>query len=651
MNLKKNRLFKFMALLMAFVWLFGAYATSMTGVHATDDINNPGEDDNYYIGGENLGENDEEGLGIEATIGVLPMVNQSPPVGTWPYPNRSTNLQRRDHPSSFPDSDPIRYSFNTSYLTQGMTLGAIFDLFFNCPLRRTSDLSSGHPSFAGERFPYCPIDRRYAFRVFHAHGTDFPYMNMQRDDYVTPFPSARWDRGRLHGGYFQYAYVQLLQFNMNFCGDGDPGDIRDRYERMVIMGSYYDRMFVGPGPAVYGTVDGYFTLRNYLFPTSPNCPTAPRCPILSVDRPGTVPHSTQRDVAHPEGFIFGGWFHTPGQASNTASQDGRAWERGMGNVTTTLDRQIYARWHRPAVEKIVNPTEITPAQIAAGTPVEYTITITTDNMPAYLINFNVVDNLDPRLTFLPGSVNITPAPGEGLDSSFTLADGVLTFDISGSGEEIISEIVITFQVTVSPDATGTIGNTAYLYGPPGTGEGPIDQDEDEFEILPDGSITVNVVYDDGALVPGAIVNLYDGEGNLIGTAVTGENGRVVFPNLPDGEYTVRVTHPNYPDWSRVVPVEIVDASDEIVTVVIPRPGVGGPPDPCDCECDCECDCPECDCECDCVEGQQQPGNVPPPAGKAPTTGDFTATAPLLAGLLFSMSAVLGGTSLRKRFRR
>ena len=648
MNQRKYRFFKILALIMAFVWLIGTYATGMTGVHATDhdfDYMGSVEDNN---GVEYLREP------IVGTIGVVPLSD-------WP-----PNLQRRDHPSSPPDSDPTRPYFPTSaVVTAGMSLGEIFEMFFNCPQRMGSDasiISSGHPDHAGVRFPFDPdatdeeneAARREAFRVFHAGG--LPYLNMAEGS-TTTFPG-----NRLNTGYFQYAYVQYLHFNMNFYPNGisDPGDIRERYQRMVIMGVYYDRMFVGQYPNI--GVGEYFTLRNYLFPVSPNCPITPRCPVLSTVRPGTVPHSTQRDVAHPNGYIFGGWFRTPEQADNTASQDGRAWERDMGNVTTALNRSVYARWYRPEVDKVVNPGIITPQQIAAGAPVTYTITIDTDNMPAYLINFNVVDELDERLTFLPGTVNIAPTPTAGPNPSFTFVDGVLTFDISGfEGVETISEIEITFQVRVNPGATGTIENIASLYGPSGTGpsggDGPITYSPPaELEILPDGSITIIVVDDDGNPIPGATVNLYDDEGNPIGTGVSGEDGRVVFPNLPDGEYRAIATHPDHPGWTQEREAEILNGSDEVRIVVIPGP-LQYPPD-CECECECpdcecvECECVECECDCDC-EPPQRRRNLRKPGGTgtAPRTGDLLSVTPLLSSILFSLSAIFGGTALRRRFKK
>ena len=672
MNLRKYRFIKIIALLMAFVWLFGSYATGMTGVHATDDFDYAGSVEDDYYGGVYL---------EEPVVGAMGVV----PLSGWPY-----LLQRRDHSGLPPHSDAPRSSFPTSaVVTQGMTLGYIFDRFFTCEIRRYGDhphpvnhvlygeqISSGHPDYRGVRFPYCSEQRRDAFRVFHGcPSTPLPYLEMVDESPITiPF-------NRVGTGVFQYAYVQRLHFDLNFGGLG--GNIEPNFLREVIIYSYYDRMFVD-GLGNYGT------MRNYLFPVSPNCPEPfQRCPILDGTTLDLQPRLDQRDVVHPAGLIFGGWFTCLDTANNHGCQIGRAWERGMGRVTPYPDRFLYARWYEPTVNKVVNPTEITLGQIAARTPIEYTITIDTVNMPANLINFTVVDELDENLTFVPGSVEINPQPGS--DPYYDHDNGVLTFDISGFvGEDPIGDIVITFQVTVNPGATGIIGNIASLYGYPGTGprcpttgvELPIYQDNDELVILPDGSITVIVVDDDGNYVPGAKVNLYDDEGYPIGTGVTGEDGRVVFPHLPDGEYRVTVTHPDHPNWIQEREVEIVDASDETVIVVIPGIPPYQPPVYCDCycecdcdcycecpycdcvececKCDCKCDCPDCDCpDCDCVECECK-CDCPPPttrgrptsAGRgAPRTGDILSVTPFLSSILFSISAIFGGAALRRRFKK
>ena len=632
MNLKKYRLFKIMALSMAFVWLIGTYATGMTGVHATDDFDYTGSvDDNN--GGEYLEEP------VVGTIGVVPLSVWSPtPV-----------LERRDWTNSGDLSDDSRLPvlFNVSRLEGSwMTFADIHEAFFGCIVRR------GHTN-SSTVHPIDEDDRRAAFRVFHFHQGTLTYLNMcQHNDTATldGQPNRSWGSGN-----FQYAYVQMLYFNTNFEHNGVHTEniLGEWTSRMVIMGSHYDRMFVNSIPPFlpcYGS--GYGTLRNYLFPRSPACQVLP---------PAGGVNQGFDNLVHPRGYIFGGWFDVYYHGDQTE----RIRER-TGPVTTQPIRTLYARWYKPTIDKVVNPTEITPEQIIAGTPVTYTITIDTVNMPANLINFTVTDPLDSRLTFLPDSVNITPSPGTGAAQP-SIVNGVLTFDISDfAGEDPIGDIVITFQATVNPGATGTIENIAYLYGPPGTGpsggDGPITQSPPaELEILPDGSITVIVVDDDGNPVPGANVNLYDDEGNRIRTGVTGENGRVVFPHLPDGEYRVVVTHPDHPGWTQEREVEIVDASDEVVIVVIPGPPPYQYPIECDCECDCpECDCPDCDCpDCDCVECECQCDCPPPttrgrPAGAgrgAPRTGDFSSVTPFLASILLSMSAIFGGIELKRRFKK
>ena len=342
--------------------------------------------------------------------------------------------------------------------TPTATLGELFNQFFENEMRRTDGNSSGNEAYRGTRFPENEADRRIAFRVWHGTPNQRFHIDIVADSDEL-FPYTRWGQN-----HFQYAYVQYLHFNQNFCGNGVSSDVNPDWQRMNIMGSYYDRMFVyRNNPAVNDLWEGsdmrYETLGNRLFPTSPYCPEHP---YLSGMEP------VSRNVVHPQGYIFGGWFDTLAQANNLNSQEGRVSEREMGRVTTDLNRTIYARWY-PVVEEL-------------------------------------------------------------------------------------------------------------------------------------GSITVIVEDEDGNLVPGAEVRLYDEENNLIGSGATDEDGAVVFENLPDGLYEVVVTHPNFPNWEERREVEVVDASDEVVTVFVPEKSYV----PCDCgECD-DCYEPYIPCDCGACEDCYEP---------------------------------------------
>ena len=605
MNLRKYRFIKIIALLMAFVWLFGSYATGMTGVHATDDYN--GYDAEYYYddtgenySGENSGETDEETHNIEGR-------------SVWPPSINPPRIERRDHivetprernDNLFYDGDvPVRRPpFTVTQLpnTPLMSFDAIFNHFFNCQIRRGThptisgdEVSSGHFSHAGTRHPLCPYERHEAFRIWHFQAGVYNYLEMVAGDTLSTLGS-RWGLGG-----FQYAYVQYLHFNTNFERDGVQDDVLGpSYRRAVIMGSHYDRMFVQAFPddieGNIGDNTAYQTLRNYLFPTSPTCISRPH-PI-----PGIQP--SHNNLVHPRGYIFGGWFKAgPADdlayhANNLGTQYGRVLERGTGSVTAHANRTIYARWYPlPTVEKTVTPGQLTQQQVADGATLAYTITVNTGNLPANMINLVVEDILDERLSLVANSVAISPLPGS--YPRFTLADdGTLRFYISEfSGSDPIpnGRVVINFRATVNEDAIpeGTttdvvIDNIAYLWGPPGTG--PICP-YDGYELPIDTSPPARVV---------------------------------ITPPIP--------------------PERQPDCECE-----------------CDCpECDCECDCPECDCECDCVECDCEPPTRRQETRKqggagrgAPRTGDLLSVTPFLSSILFSMSAIFGGAALRRRFKK
>ena len=81
-----------------------------------------------------------------------------------------------------------------------------------------------------------------------------------------------------------------------------------------------------------------------------------------------------------------------------------------------------------------------------------------------------------------------------------------------------------------------------------------------------GSITVNVTDSDGNPVHGAEVTITHPSGTET-ILVTDENGQVVLPYLPDGEYTVTVMVDDEVVYETTV--EIVNGSDEVVNVKLP----------------------------------------------------------------------------------
>ncbi len=66
--------------------------------------------------------------------------------------------------------------------------------------------------------------------------------------------------------------------------------------------------------------------------------------------------------------------------------------------------------------------------------------------------------------------------------------------------------------------------------------------------------------------PGTEVELIDSNGNVVGTAVTGDDGRYLFENVPPGNYTLRFTYPNGFSASTGV-FEVVDG--QLIPVDVP----------------------------------------------------------------------------------
>lgn len=576
MKRQNNKYVKWIAFMMVFMWLFGAYATNVIVANAEDG-------NSTRIFGGSRGTNDTTTTEVEeddAEVLSVRVYQGIQAASIW-----TPRLQRRDWvgaqggwTADCNDNGGIaRVAFDTTVsLTSPITLGEIFEAFFYCIDRRTDGASSGSDP---ARHP-APEFRREAFRVFHA-GNGYPYLDM-RDCFETFFPmeTERWGEG-----YFQYAYVQILHFDQNFFGTG--GNINDDWQRTVIMGSFYDRMFVG---ADYMCGHGYHSLRNFLFPVSATCPANNSTPLPigepGHDARGSIANTSQ--ISHPNGFIFGGWFECLDTANALGSQDGRVWERGTGNVTTVPFRTIYARWYPvPIIEKTANPTTLTAAQVAAGATITYTLTVNVFDLPPDLINLEVIDNLSENLTFVPNSLtsNIGLAGitnnSEGNNLRFTI-DGLTDAPPDGL-------IIINFQASVATDTPpGTIGNTATLLGPPPTDGGPRDElGSDEAEVI-------------------------------------------VQPPIPPPP-------PPCPGCCDCEPCPGCCDCDCDCDCE-PCPGCECDCEPCPgCECDCEpcgcetgCDCNVCDCTpSDCKKGDRRPG--------APRTGDLLSPKNLVMTVLTMLS--------------
>ena len=598
MNLRKYRFIKIIALLMAFVWLFGSYATGTTGVHATDDFDYMGSvDDNR---GDDV-ENDDAGNGAY----VLP--TSSPrSIVTW-----NLGLQRRDWMDG-PPNHPANtvYPFNDNpagsprpyhpYTVTGLgsftgipNLGNLHHHFRTWAINHSCSVK-----------PATEADRIAAFRVWHGTPNTWHHLELTPNSEY-PFPEVRLRTEENYEGWpvphFQYAFVQRLNFNTNFDLLGTPDDARwNAYGRYLIMGSHYDRLFIyAQAPGAGGDITNFQTLCNQLFPATPACVSRPH-PVAGIQ-------PSHNDLVHPAGYIFGGWFIRTCEeednglfnANNHGSQEGRFFERDE-RVTTHLERTLYARWYPPpTVEKNVFPVRITPEDIEAGARLTYTITIDTGNIPANKINFVVRDTLDERLNLVPRSVVFRPTVGSNPNYLLSI-DNELEFFVNGlTGTGLVqnNEIVITFQVTVDPaaelDEYDEILNVAFLWGPPGTGP-----------ICPD----------------------------------TGEE-----------------TYWNYDDTTlNIVPAIPCDCCDckecdhECKCI------------PCNCT-ECDHQCVDCECDCDCGVGQNlaperenrgrgQRSTGAGSAGTAPRTGDLLSVTPFLSSILFSMSAIFGGVALRRRFK-
>ena len=193
---------------------------------------------------------------------------------------------------------------------------------------------------------------------------------------------------------------------------------------------------------------------------------------------------------------------------------------------------------------------------------------------AYNVNFT--DTLPSGLVY-----EITPpatdgsyiVSGGGASGTLNVPDGASTFtttvnaEISG-GENLTA--IYYARVTDTVSSGSTLTNTAEAFGEDNLGTAiedinPVindtsDDDPDDPDADDTGQASIGAIGNDGAIgdtvwidldgdgvqdpgeagIPGVTINLYDGDGNLIGTAVTDSDGKYLFDELPPGDYTVKV---------------------------------------------------------------------------------------------------------------
>ena len=157
---------------------------------------------------------------------------------------------------------------------------------------------------------------------------------------------------------------------------------------------------------------------------------------------------------------------------------------------------------------------------------DVTFTMTTDANGEYLFT-NLIPG-DYKLTFTPpAGFNYTTADQGGddaLDSDADASMGGMTISTTLDP----SESDLTWDAGFVPDETPT----------PGPGGGVSVGDTVFFDVDRDGE------QDPGEFaIPGVTVNLYDSNGNLVGTTITDANGNYLFDVAPGVDYEIRLDNP------------------------------------------------------------------------------------------------------------
>ncbi|MFC7370130.1 carboxypeptidase regulatory-like domain-containing protein [Fictibacillus iocasae] len=88
------------------------------------------------------------------------------------------------------------------------------------------------------------------------------------------------------------------------------------------------------------------------------------------------------------------------------------------------------------------------------------------------------------------------------------------------------------------------------------------------------AISGNVIDTNGNPVAGAVVSVFDENGNLAGTAITDENGGYTVDNLPSGTLTVNVTALNFVDQSRDIFLDPGQILPDVDFILSPVTGFG-----------------------------------------------------------------------------
>ena len=89
-----------------------------------------------------------------------------------------------------------------------------------------------------------------------------------------------------------------------------------------------------------------------------------------------------------------------------------------------------------------------------------------------------------------------------------------------------------------------------------------------------GEIIVTVVDEEGNPIYGAEVRIYNSEGKLVAIATTTSDGKLTV-SMQEGNYTAKVTHPNFEDAEKEVAIEAGKTTNE--TIVMQKPYVPLPP--------------------------------------------------------------------------